>query len=426
MKIFSLTLCHKVFPIELREKIAFKDEDAISFLSGLKEEHEIKNALLVSTCNRTELFIAAENVHQGLKTLEQVLEVWERERKFKLPICPPPNIIDHYSSVERLLRVTSGLESQIVGESEIQGQVRTAMDLSAEAGVNGQVILKLWEKALRCGKRVRSETPLGDGALSVAYGALEVARKIFGGISNLDITIVGAGEVSELVLQNLQGQDRKSLKILNRSKERAEHLARSYSADLGGLEDLPSALISSDLVIASTGATDPVITRQMIEDISSKRKKGALLLVDLGLPRDIEPTIGNLTDIFLFNLDDLARLVEGNLSARRQAIPEAEEIVKHELTQFESWLESRRLEPAIRSLRSALDNACQRELSHLREELSDEDFNRIESILRKVVNRMLHKSTNEIRQSSTELERNFLSRLESFFQLDASELEDQQ
>ncbi|MBC8260699.1 MAG: glutamyl-tRNA reductase [Planctomycetia bacterium] len=426
MKIFSLTLCHKVFPIELREKIAFKDEDAISFLSGLKEEHEIKNALLVSTCNRTELFIAAENVHQGLKTLEQVLEVWERERNFKLPICPPPNIIDHYSSVERLLRVTSGLESQIVGESEIQGQVRTAMDLSAEAGVNGQVILKLWEKALRCGKRVRSETPLGDGALSVAYGALEVARKIFGGISNLDITIVGAGEVSELVLQNLQGQDRKSLKILNRSKERVEHLARSYSADLGGLEDLPSALISSDLVIASTGATDPVITRQMIEDISSKRKKGALLLVDLGLPRDIEPTIGNLTDIFLFNLDDLARLVEGNLSARRQAIPEAEEIVKHELTQFESWLESRRLEPAIRSLRSALDNACQRELSHLREELSDEDFNRIESILRKVINRMLHKSTNEIRQSSTELERNFLSRLESFFQLDASELEDQQ
>ncbi|MDG1455282.1 MAG: glutamyl-tRNA reductase, partial [Planctomycetota bacterium] len=374
----------------------------------------------------TELFIAAENVHQGLKTLEQVLEVWERERNFKLPICPPPNIIDHYSSVERLLRVTSGLESQIVGESEIQGQVRTAMDLSAEAGVNGQVILKLWEKALRCGKRVRSETPLGDGALSVAYGALEVARKIFGGISNLDITIVGAGEVSELVLQNLQGQDRKSLKILNRSKERAEHLARSYSADLGGLEDLPSALISSDLVIASTGATDPVITRQMIKDISSKRKKGALLLVDLGLPRDIEPTIRNLSDIFLFNLDDLARLVEGNLSARRQAIPEAEEIVKHELTQFESWLESRRLEPAIRSLRSALDNACQRELSHLREELSDEDFNRIESLLRKVVNRMLHKSTNEIRQSSTELERNFLSRLESFFHLDASELEDQQ
>jgi glutamyl-tRNA reductase len=426
MKIFSLTLCHKVFPIELREKIAFKDADAISFLSGLKEEHEIKNALLVSTCNRTELFIAAENVHQGLKTLEQVLDVWERERNFKLPICPPPNIIDHYSSVERLLRVTSGLESQIVGESEIQGQVRTAMDLSAEAGVNGQIILKLWEKALRCGKRVRSETPLGDGALSVAYGALEVARKIFGGISNLDITIVGAGEVSELVLQNLQGQDRKSLKILNRSKERAEHLARSYSADLGGLEDLPSALINSDLVIASTGASDPVITRQMIKDISSKRKKGALLLVDLGLPRDIEPTIGNLADIFLFNLDDLARLVEGNLTARRQAIPEAEEIVKHELTQFESWLESRRLEPAIRSLRSALDNACQRELSHLREELSDEDFNRMESLLRKVVNRMLHKSTNEIRQSSTELERNFLSRLESFFQLDASELKDQQ
>ena len=365
MKIYSLTVCHKVFPIELREKIAFKPDEATAFLSDLKDKHSIDEALLVSTCNRTELFIGTDNVHKGLSSLEEVLQIWERERNFKLPICPPPNIVDHHNSVERLLRVTAGLESQIIGESEIQGQVRNAMNHSSDAGVNGPVILKLWEKALRCGKRVRSETPLGDGALSVAYGALEVAKKIFGELSKINVTVVGAGEVSELVLQNLQGQSTKSLKILNRSLERAEHLAKAHGADLGGLDELPQALIDSDLLIISTGASEPVISKEMVLNSLPKRKGGGLLLVDLGLPRDVDPTVDKIGDVFLYNLDDLARLVEENLKTRRDAIPEAEEIVHHEAKQFANWLDSRRLDPAIRSLRSALESAGLYELQQM-------------------------------------------------------------
>lgn len=418
MKIYSLTVCHKVFPIELREKIAFSAEEATAFLRGLKETHSLDEALLVSTCNRTELFIGTDDVHTGLTSLDEVLKVWERERNFKLPICPPPNIVDHHHSVERLLRVTAGLESQIVGESEIQGQVRNAMNLSADAGVNGPVILKLWEKALRCGKRVRSETPLGDGALSVAYGALEVARKIFGELSQLKVAIVGAGEVAELVLQNLQGQKTKSLKIINRSRERAEHLAREHKAQLGGLDQLPQALADSDLVIVSTGASDPIITRQMVRTAQTERKGGALLLVDLGLPRDIEQEVDSLADVFLFNLDDLARLVEGNLKKRRDAIPEAEEIVQHEARQFANWLDSRRLDPAIRSLRNALESAGLQELQRMKKELTPEEFERMEKVVRKVINRLLHKSTQELKESSGQLEKGFLSKLESLFQTD--------
>ncbi|MGB1071920.1 MAG: glutamyl-tRNA reductase, partial [Planctomycetota bacterium] len=337
---------------------------------------------------------------------------------FTLPLCPPPNIVDHHNSVERLMRVTAGLESQIVGESEIQGQVRNAMNLSADAGVNGPVILKLWEKALRCGKRVRSETPLGDGALSVTYGALEVARKIFGELSRLNVTIIGAGEVAELVLQNLQGQQTKSLKILNRSRERAEHLAREYGAQLGGLDELPQVLTSSDLVVVSTGASEPIITTELVRQAQSERKGGALLLVDLGLPRDVEQEAGSLADVFLFNLDDLARLVEGNLQKRREAIPEAEQIVQHEARQFANWLESRRLDPAIRSLRNALESAGIKELEQMKEELSPEEFERMEKVVRKVINRLLHKSTQELKESSGQLEKGFLSKLESFFQID--------
>lgn len=316
------------------------------------------------------------------------------------------------------MRVTAGLESQIVGESEIQGQVRNAMNLSADAGVNGPVILKLWEKALRCGKRVRSETPLGDGALSVAYGALEVARKIFGELSRLNVTIIGAGEVAELVLQNLQGQQTKSLRILNRSRERAEHLAREYDAQLGGLDELSQVLASSDLVVVSTGASEPIITTELVRQAQSERKGGALLLVDLGLPRDVEQEAGSLADVFLFNLDDLARLVEGNLQKRREAIPEAEQIVQHEARQFANWLESRRLDPAIRSLRNALESAGLKELQQMKEELNPEEFERMEKVVRKVINRLLHKSTQELKESSGQLEKGFLSQLESFFQID--------
>ena len=419
MKIYSLTVCHKVFPIELREKIAFKSEEATAFLSELKDKHSIDEALLVSTCNRTELFIGTDNVHKGLSSLEEVLQIWERERNFKLPICPPPNIVDHHNSVERLLRVTAGLESQIIGESEIQGQVRNAMNHSSDAGVNGPVILKLWEKALRCGKRVRSETPLGDGALSVAYGALEVAKKIFGELSNVRVTVVGAGEVSELVLQNLQGQSTKSLKILNRSLERAEHLAKTHGASLGGLDELPQALIDSDLLIISTGASEPVISKEMVLKALSKRKGGGLLLVDLGLPRDVDPAVDKIGDVFLYNLDDLARLVEENLKTRRDAIPEAEEIVHHEAKQFANWLDSRRLDPAIRSLRGALENAGLYELQQMKRNLSTEEYERMEKLVRKVINRLLHRSTQELRESSDQLEKNFLARLESLFHIDA-------
>jgi len=365
MKIYSLTVCHKVFPIELREKIAFKSEEATLFLSDLKSKHSIDEALLISTCNRTELFIGTDSTHKGLNSLEEVLQIWERERNFKLPICPPPNIVDHHNSVERLLRVTAGLESQIIGESEIQGQVRNAMSHSEDAGVNGPVILKLWEKALRCGKRVRSETPLGDGALSVAYGALEVAKKIFGELSRLNVTIIGAGEVSELVLQNLKGQKTKSLKILNRSLERAEQLAQTHGAELGGLDELPQSLVHSDLIITSTGSNEPLITAEMVHQAQSNRRGRALLLVDLGLPRDVNSEAGKIGDVFLFNLDDLARLVEGNLKTRRAAIPEAEEIVRHEAGQFASWLESRKLDP--------VDSFVERRTGERRDERTSEN-----------------------------------------------------
>ena len=187
---------------------------------------------------------------------------------------------------------------------------------------------------------------------------------------------------------------------------------------MGGLDELPQVLAGSDLVVVSTGASEPIITNELVRQAQSERKGGALLLVDLGLPRDVEEEAGSLADVFLFNLDDLARLVEGNLQKRREAIPEAEQIVQHEARQFANWLESRRLDPAIRSLRNALESAGLKELEQMKAELNPEEFERMEKVVRKVINRLLHKSTQELKESSGQLEKGFLSKLESFFQID--------
>ena len=416
MKINCLALDHTILPIEVREKIAFSREDSIQFLSQFRHRYQIDDALLLSTCNRTELYILAKNSHIGFEILDSILETWQQERGFRVPVrCAA--IHPHKVAVKRLVRVAAGLESQIIGESEILGQVRVAKELSDEAGVSGKVILRLWERALRCGKRVRSETRLGDGALSVAYGALRIARKIHGSLDGLSFGIIGAGEISELVLKNLEGVKDKKLTILNRSPERAELLAARFGGEAGSLDKLSATVSKSDVVICSTGSQAPILKeKELAAELVNRRK--SLLLVDLGLPRDIEPGCGNLPQVFLHNLDDLARLIEENLDERRNAIPEALEIVDHEAHRFELWLSGLRSEPALLALRNAMKEACDLELELLKDEVDSETHEHLRVLLHRLVKRVLHKPTEDLRSQGEDLEPRFLQRLESLFQLE--------
>ncbi len=416
MKINCLALDHTILPIEMRERIAFTREDAVQFLSKFRDRYQIEDVLLLSTCNRTELYILAKNSHVGFGILDEILANWQEERNFRVPIrCAA--IHPHKVAVKRLLRVTAGLESQILGESEILGQVRVAKDLSDEAGVAGKVILRLWERALRCGKRVRSETHLGDGALSVAYGALRIAKKIHGSLAGLSFGIIGAGEIAELVLKNLDGIEGKKLFILNRSPERAELLAARFRGEAGSLDQLSDTISKCDVVICSTGSQSPIIKENELTANLADRSR-SLLLVDLGLPRDIEPGCGNLPQVFLHNLDDLARLIEENLEERRNAIPEALEVVDHEAHRFELWLNGLRTEPALLALRNAMKDACHFELELVKDELDHETYERLRVLLHRLVKRVLHKPTEDIRSHGEELEPRFLERLESLFQLE--------
>lgn len=423
MRINCLALDHTILPIEVREKISFSREDSVRFLQQFRQRYQIEDVLLLSTCNRTELYILTKNSHIGFEILDSILKEWQQQRGFSVPIrCAA--IHPHKVAVKRLMRVAAGIESQILGESEILGQVRSAKELSDESGVAGKVILRLWERALRCGKRVRSETRLGDGALSVAYGALRIAKKIHGTLDGLRFGIIGAGEISELVLKNLEGVQDKKLTILNRSSERAEMLASRFRGVAGSLDQLSDTLIESDVVICSTGSSTPIIKeKELAKDIGFRRK--SLLLVDLGLPRDVEPGCGNLPQVFLHNLDDLARLIEENIDERRSAIPEALEIVDHEAHRFELWLSGLRTEPALLALRNAMREACDFELELLKDEIDSETHQQLRILLHRLVKRVLHKPTEDLRSQGEDLEPRFLERLESLFQLEErSESED--
>ena len=423
MRINCLALDHKILPLEVREKIVFSHDQAIQFLTEFRQRYQIKDVLLLSTCNRTELYILANNSHEGFGILNSILQKWQTDRDFRVPIqCAA--IHSHGASVRRLLRIAAGLESQIIGESEVLGQVRTAKDLSDKAGATGKVMIRLWEKALRCGKRVRSETRLGDGALSVAYGVLWIARKIHGSLKGLSFGIIGAGEISELVLKNLDTIEDKKLKILNRSPERAELLASRFGGIAGSLDELAATIQESDVVICSTGSQIPLIKKDELSTVLKERKR-SLLLIDLGVPRDIEPDCGNLPQIFLNNLDDIARLIEENLDERRSAIPEALEIVDHEAHRFELWLNGLRSEPALKALRKAMEDACQFELELLKDEVDQETHEKLQVLLPRLVKRVLHKPTEDLRAQGGDLEPRFLKQLEALFQMeDRPESED--
>ncbi len=420
MKLSSLTLSHSVFPIEVREKMTFSDDQAVSFLCEISSRFEIDNALLISTCNRTEFYVAAESERRGESILSDTLQRWAAERNFTIPANSTRLILGHSDTIDRLLRVASGLDSQLLGESEVLGQVRLAIELSKQAGVDGRIIRKLWEKALRCGKRVRSETALGVGALSVAYGALQVARKIHGDLSGLNYCVIGAGEVSELVLKHLQDIKDSKITILNRSHERAEFLAEIYGATLGDMSELGKHICDAEVVISSTGSQQPIIDADLVRTSLAGRAR-ALLLVDLGVPRDIDPEASSLKQVFLYNIDDLARMIEDHLDSRRAAIPDAEDIVQHECRQFEKWIGNQQLGPAIRSLRKALEDASQKELDLLRDELDADVHEQLSSLMRKLLNKVLHGPTEELRTSGTQLSDALLTRLESLFQGDDSE-----
>jgi len=398
MRISCVSLNHHCTPIEVREKVAFDRESGRAFLAELCRPEGVEGILL-STCNRTEVYVAGSAAGEE-DPVNAVLSLLHAHRGFE-PRHAPPN---HWrgegpAAIRHLLRVAAGLESQVLGESQILGQVKTALEWADEAHSCGKVLRHLWERAIRVGKRVRSETGIGDGARSHAYAALELARKIFGGLADHRVLILGTGEIGGLALEDLEGVPTAGVTVMNRTFEKAEQRARSTVARARRFEELEAALVESDLVITSTGATEPVIPFEMVRRVRSRRGgRRPLLLIDLALPRDVDPRARSIDGVYLKNLDDLAAIVAANEQQRLDAVPDAEAIVEGGVQTFLDWLGALAVEPAIREIRAAFERARAEEVEAARGRVGEEAQAVLEEMSRKLVGRLLHLPSANLRR----------------------------
>jgi glutamyl-tRNA reductase len=407
MTIFVVGISHRSAPLEVRERFALppgiSDVALKELLAGGCSE-----AVLLSTCNRMELYLCAPvdtAAAPELGTRVLCAHSGMREQDVGSYLYTLRGV----SAVKHLFRVVSSLDSMIVGEAQIQGQVREAYgratELSGETYSVGPILSRLFESALRVGSRVRQETRLGEGAASVPGAAVELAGKVFGSLAGRRVVILGAGEMSALTARILRERGVRAITVVSRSEERARDIAQRFGAEPVGIEQLPELLLAADLVISATSAPHTVVTRAMVERASGRNRHTPLVILDIALPRDVEPQAGALANVFLYDLDDLSRVIEGTLERRRSELEAAETIVEEGVQEFGAWYDARSVVPVIRALRDHAEDMRQRELQKARRvlrHLSDEEFQAVDALTRQLLNKVLHMPTTRLREAAAE------------------------
>ena len=396
---------HLTAPVEIRERFAFAPAEARAALGALRTDSGVQEAVLLSTCNRTELYVCPGG-NEGVKdAAERVLA----EKAGEVVGGTKQYLYRHdgEATVRHLYRVAGGLDSLVLGEAEIQGQVKDAYELAgrnpATPALAGPILHRLFQSALAAGGRIRSTTPIGEGAASVASVAVGLARKIFGGLEGRQVMILGAGTTAELVVEALGRDGIRGLVVSNRTYERASELASRLSGHAVHFDEMPFELAKTDILIASTTAPHPLVTRDGFRHARKRSQNGPLLILDLAIPRDVEPEVGNEANVFLYNVDHLHEILDDNLLKRRKSVPEAEAIVDEYARDFLHWYGARGVVPVIRSLRARWDDVRQGELERLWRRLSHlpvDDRDAVEAFSKQLLNKLLHDPTERLKQGA--------------------------
>ena len=349
MYILQVGFNYKTTPIEIREKLTFSEATIDEAMKELNTRKSILENVILSTCNRTEIYAVVDQLHTGRYYIKQFLSDW-----FQVPMeefTPYLQMNENDAAIEHLFRVSVGLNSMVLGETQILGQVRDAFLTAQNNKVTGTIFNELFKRAITFAKRTHRETAIGEQAVSVSYAAVELAKKIFGDIADKHVVVYGAGEMGELALKNLHGAGVNKITIVNRTIERAKDMARFFGAKTAKVEELPSVLKEADILISSTAARQPVLMKEDIAPIQKERKGKLLFLVDIAVPRDLDPNISELDSVFLYDIDDLQDIVDQNLAARSEIATEIEEELNIEIDDFKEWVTTLGVVPVIRALR---------------------------------------------------------------------------
>lgn len=397
---------HRTAPLEVRERFVLDAQASANALRQLAATG-CSEAVLVSTCNRTELYLRVPDAQPeaptlGARFLSDHAGMNEHEAERYLY-----TLYDE-AAVEHLFRVVSSLDSMILGEAQIQGQVKSAYERAAGADVGftvGPVLARMFESALRVGGRVRSETRLGTGAASIPSAAIELARKIFGALKDRRALVLGAGEMAELTMELLRGEGVHDLLVSSRTEARAREVASRLGVVAVAFERLPAVIGDVDILVSATAAPHPVIDRGLIDRAHIGGRKRPLLILDIALPRDVEPVVGEAPNVFLYDIDDLSQVVEGTLERRRSEVAVAESIIADGVREFWHWYRGRNVVPTIRELRGWAEQVREAETRRALQSLphlSARDHAAIEALTRQLLAKVLHSPTTRLRESAAE------------------------
>ncbi|MEM9458299.1 MAG: glutamyl-tRNA reductase [Myxococcota bacterium] len=401
-ELFAVGVNHKSAPVELRERLAVADEQHSSLLRALREHGGLHEAMIVSTCNRVEIY----GVAPGAEVASGVLEVLASLRSLD-----PRLVHDHCfardsgDAARHIFRVASSLESLVIGEPQILGQVKGALTRAREVGTVGPVLDRCMSLAFKCAKRVRSETEIARGGASVPSVAVDLARSIFGELDGCSVMVVGAGEMAEQAALHLQAAGVSELVVVNRSAERGQALADKVEGRYEPWDRLVNQLGRADIVVASTAARQAIIDRSLLKPVMKSRRHRPLFLVDIAVPRDIDGDVTRLEDVFLYNVDDLQGIVNDNLRSRRGEADKADALVDHEVGAFCAWLRSRAIGPLMGRLQAHGRGLAQAEVERVLPklgELGPSQRKAVEQLGRQIVQKLLHKPMANLRRASSE------------------------
>lgn len=336
-------------PVSIREKLSFIESELPQAMQALQQQKSILENVIVSTCNRTEIYAVVDQLHTGRYYVKQFLATY-----FNIPMEEFSQYLflhEQDEAIDHLFRVTAGIDSMVLGETQILGQVKSSFLAGQEIGTTGTVFNQLFKQAVTLAKRAHNETAIGENAVSVSYAAVELGKKIFGTLKNKHVVILGAGKMGELAIKNLQGSGADRITVINRTFEKAELLAAKFGGNAKPLNQLQCALLEADILISSTGSTDFVIDFELMQFVEKLRKGKPLFMVDIAVPRDLDPRIGDLQNVFLYDIDDMQGIVEANLAERERAAKQIAGMIETEAEQFNDWLGTLGVVPVISALR---------------------------------------------------------------------------
>ena len=417
MQLFAFGINHKTAPLAMRERVAFHAQNLGAALRDLVNRRPVAEAAIISTCNRTEVYCNSPEPEAAVDWLADYHHIKT------LTLQPYLYTLPQEKAVKHAFRVASGLDSMVLGDPQILGQIKQAVRTAEEAGTLGLLLHKLFQRSFSVAKEVRSHTDIGACSISMAAAAVRVAERIFPAIAEQQLLLIGAGEMIELCATHFAAHQPKRITVANRTLERAQPLAQRFGAGTITLNELPEQLAANDIVVTSTASPLPILGKGMLERAVKARKHRPLLLIDLAVPRDVEAEAGGLDDVFLYTVDDLGHMVQSGLDVRHSAVAQAEAIIDSNVTNFVLWLEGRELVPVIRALRDHAERSRRKELQRALRQLQrgDDPQQVVEQLSQALLNKFLHVPTHALSHAGTDEREKLAALIDRLYQLHRTE-----